>query len=132
MRLYEINTLFWFKVLQLLKKSAYKNRCYFWAVFPYIWPECEDLLRKSPYSVRIQESKNLKKLRIWPLFTKCMFMQNIIAIFGKYSKSQVKLYGSRAFLKAENSAVENILYLNHYTFPFDSHINPFMPEVHIT
>ena len=30
-----------------------------------------DLLRKSPYSVRIQENKDQKKLCIWKLFTQC-------------------------------------------------------------
>ena len=30
-----------------------------------------DLLRKSLYSVRIQENKDQKKLRIWKLFTQC-------------------------------------------------------------
>ena len=31
--------------------------------------EYGDLLRKSPYSVRIQENEDQKKLRIWALFT---------------------------------------------------------------
>ena len=30
-----------------------------------------DLLRKSPYRVRIQENMDQKKLRIWTLFKQC-------------------------------------------------------------
>ena len=44
-------------------------RSYFWSVFSCIRTEYEDLLRKSPYSVRIKEKKDQKYLRIWTLFT---------------------------------------------------------------
>ena len=40
--------------------------CY---VFSCIRTEYGDLLRKSPYSIRIQENTDPKKLRIWTLFT---------------------------------------------------------------
>ena len=43
-------------------------QCFFWSVFSYIRTENGDLLRKSPYSVRIQENTDQKKLRIWTLF----------------------------------------------------------------
>ena len=46
-------------------------RIFFWSVFSYIRTEYRDLLRKSPYSVRIQENADQKKLRIWTLFTQC-------------------------------------------------------------
>ena len=42
-------------------------RSFFWYVFSRIKTEYGDLLRKSPYSVCIQE--NAEKLRIWTLFT---------------------------------------------------------------
>ena len=41
----------------------------FWSVFSCIPIEYGDLLRKSPYSVRMQENTDQKKLRIWTLFT---------------------------------------------------------------
>ena len=43
-------------------------RSFFWFVFSCIRIEYGDLVRKSPYSVRIQENTNQKKLRIWTLF----------------------------------------------------------------
>ena len=43
----------------------------FWSVFPRIWAEYGDLWNKSPYSVRIRENMDQKKLRIWTLFTQC-------------------------------------------------------------
>ena len=46
-------------------------RSYFWSVFSCIPTEYRDLLRKSPYSVGIQENTDRKKLRIWTLFTQC-------------------------------------------------------------
>ena len=44
-------------------------RGFFWFVFFRIRTECGDLLRNPPYSVRIQEIMDQKKLRIWALFT---------------------------------------------------------------
>ena len=38
---------------------------FFWSVFSCIRTEYGDLLRKSLYSVRIQENMDQKKLRIW-------------------------------------------------------------------
>ena len=46
-------------------------RSFFWSVFSCIWTEYGDLLRKSLYSVQIQENADQKKLRIWTLFTQC-------------------------------------------------------------
>ena len=44
-------------------------RSFFWSVFFCIRTEYGDLRSKSPYSVRIQENTDQKKLRIWALFT---------------------------------------------------------------
>ena len=44
-------------------------RSFFWSVFTCIRTEYGDLLRKSLYSVRIQENTDHKKLHIWTLFT---------------------------------------------------------------
>ena len=44
---------------------------FLWSVFSCIRAEYGDLLRKSPYSVRIQENTDQKKFRIWALFTQC-------------------------------------------------------------
>ena len=50
-------------------------RRFFWYVFSCIWTEYGDLLCESPYSFRIQENKDQKKLRIWTLFTQWLFRQ---------------------------------------------------------
>ena len=42
---------------------------FFWSVFSRIWIEYGDLLHKPPYSVRMRENTDQKKLRIWTLFT---------------------------------------------------------------
>ena len=46
-------------------------RSFFWSVFSHIRTECGDLFGKSPYSVRIRENTDQKKLGIWTLFTQC-------------------------------------------------------------
>ena len=54
------------------RRDCVKNlqiRSFLWSVLPRIWPEYGDLLRKSPYLVRIGENTDQKKLRIWTLFT---------------------------------------------------------------
>ena len=44
--------------------KSFQVQSFFWSVFSCIWIECGDLLRKSQYSVRIQENKDQKKLCI--------------------------------------------------------------------
>ena len=44
-------------------------RSFFRSVFSSIWTEYGDLWLKSPYSVRILENTDQKKLRIWTRFT---------------------------------------------------------------
>ena len=46
-------------------------RSFFWPVLSCIKTKYGDLRSKSPYSVRIQENTDHKKLRIWTLFTQC-------------------------------------------------------------
>ena len=47
------------------------NRVFFCSVFSHIGTEYGELIRKSPYSVRIWENTDKKKLRIWTLFSEC-------------------------------------------------------------
>ena len=44
------------------------NTEFFWSVFSCIPTEYGDLLRKSPYSVQIQENADQKELRVWTIF----------------------------------------------------------------
>ena len=62
--------IFFSKCAQYHVKSVQIRR-FFWFVFSCIRTEYGDLWSKSPYSVRIQESTDQKKLRIWTLFTQC-------------------------------------------------------------
>ena len=58
-----------------LKSFALGEKCpnteNFWSVFSCIQTEYGDFLRKSPYSVRIQENTDQKQFVIWTLFTQC-------------------------------------------------------------
>ena len=49
----------------------WNNETFFWSIFSCIRTEYEDLLHKSPYSTRIQENTDQKKLHNWTLFTQC-------------------------------------------------------------
>ena len=57
-------------------KSSLREKCpnteYFLLRIFCIWTEYGGLRSKSPYSVRIQENTEQKKLRIWTIFTQCM------------------------------------------------------------
>ena len=48
-------------------------RSFFWSVFSGIRAECGEIIRISPYSVRMWENTDQKELRIWTLFTQCWF-----------------------------------------------------------
>ena len=49
-------------------KSA-QIRSYFWFVFSHIWTEYGEIRSVSPYSIRMRENMDQKKLRISTLFT---------------------------------------------------------------
>ena len=51
--------------------KSVKIRSFFCSVFSRIRTEYGDLRSKSPYSVRIRQSTDKKKLYIWTLFTQC-------------------------------------------------------------
>ena len=59
-----------------------KYGVFFWSVFSCIRTEYGNLLRKTPYSVRIQENTDQKKLRIWTLFTQWAACYWVAQIFG--------------------------------------------------
>ena len=72
--------------------KSVQMRSFFWPVFSCIRTEYADILRKSPYSVRIQENTDQKKLRIWTLFTQCEarnFNQRILKVYLKYTSHTV-------------------------------------------
>ena len=48
------------KHFSALRKKTVQIRGNFWSVFSCIWTEYGDLRRKSPYSVRMQESTDQK------------------------------------------------------------------------
>ena len=48
-------------------------RSYFWSVFSRIWTKYREILRTSPYSVRMRENTDQKKLCVWTLFTQYIF-----------------------------------------------------------
>ena len=47
--------------------KSVQTRYFFWSTFSSIRTEHQDVLRKFPYSVRIQKNTDQKKLRIWTL-----------------------------------------------------------------
>ena len=76
--------------LSILSSTAWKVLKY---GFSCVQTEYGDLLRKSPYSVRIQENTDQKKLRIRTLFTQCL-------VYGA-SESHLWNYSSGIFEKSE-------------------------------
>ena len=54
-------------------------RSFFWSVFSSIWTEYGEILRISPYSVRMQEITDQKKLLIWILFTQWWHLRKLAA-----------------------------------------------------
>ena len=59
---------------------------FFWSVFSCFQTEYGDLLPKSPYSVRIQENTDQKKLRIWTLFKQYLPSSYRMSVTYKFSK----------------------------------------------
>ena len=72
-------------------------RSFFWSVFSCIRTEFGDLLRKSPYSVRIQENTDQKKLRIWKFFTQCFFVSSSTCLNFLLKKNYVCFFVENLF-----------------------------------
>ena len=60
------------KSLIMVSLQNYQIRSSFWSAFSCIRIEYGDLPSKSPYSVRVQENTDQKKLRIWTFSTQCV------------------------------------------------------------
>ena len=52
-------------------------RSFFWPVFSRIRTEYGEILRIYPYSVRMRENTDHKKLRIWTLFRQCASSEDL-------------------------------------------------------
>ena len=67
--------------VQLFWKSKNHFQCvksvqlqsFLWSVFSRMWTEYREILCISPYSVRMQENTDQKKLCMWTLFPQCLF-----------------------------------------------------------
>ena len=57
--------------------KSVETRNFFWSVFSRIWTEYGDLLHKFPYSVRMRENTDQKKLHIWTLFKQWCFAKEV-------------------------------------------------------
>ena len=68
-------TIYWNIVFDPSPLHCHSDKCVqmrFWFVFSRIRTEYGEMLRISPYSVRMRENTNQKKLRIWTHFTQCV------------------------------------------------------------
>ena len=72
---------------------------FFWSLFFCIRTEYGDLRSKYPYSVRIQENTDQKKLRIWTFYTQCI----ITLLCPEFSK-----YGNRNLVVLKNSQLSDL------------------------
>ena len=63
----------WPVIVKISLREKCPNTEFFLARIFRIRSEYGEILRISPYSVRMREDRDQKKLRIWTLFTQCMF-----------------------------------------------------------
>ena len=87
-----------------------QRRSFFCSVFSCIPTEYREIQSISPYSVRMRENTDQKKLRIWTRFTQCMSYAQFIKM---YYENQ----------RLNNSYLIEILFKNANT---DSHFRPFL------
>ena len=53
---------------ETLRENCPNTEFFFWSVFSGIWTEYGEILRISPYSVRMRENMDQENFRIWTLF----------------------------------------------------------------
>ena len=75
--------------------KSVQTRSFFWSAFFRIRTEYRDLLRKSPYSVRMPGNTNQKIFRTWTLFTLCQgnWLLNLLQ-FTSFNLIFPKVFGS--------------------------------------
>ena len=61
---------------------------FFWSVFCHICTEYGEILRISPYSVRMRENTDQKKLRVWTLFTQWVLKKTLLSEKNEMWKSK--------------------------------------------
>ena len=67
-------------------------RSFFWSAFSRIWTEYGDLRSNSPYSVRIRENTDQRKLRIWTLFTQWTWLVKLTLTVHQSSLLDCQLF----------------------------------------
>ena len=87
--------------LNPFQAKSVQIRSYFWSVFSCIRTEYGEILRISPYSVRMWENTDQEKLRIWTLLTLC------------WSKLTIPIYRVAHFISLY--ILPNILKLSPYS-----------------
>ena len=69
--------------------KSVQMQSFFWSVFSHIWTEYAEVRSISPYSVRMRENTDQKKLRIWTLFTQWM-RNKASVVFYEYREIGIK------------------------------------------
>ena len=82
---------------------------FFWSVFSHIRTEYGEILRISPYLIRMQENVVQKKLRIWTLFTQWLVLQLQIELNESW-KVYLSLWSWR-LLKPNRNLLSNFISL---------------------
>ena len=96
------NRLIWSIILRkhfskdICKKFSKREKCpyleFFWSVLSRIWEEYREMLRISPYSVRMPKNYGLENLRIRTLFPQCSHTQFLSFMICRC----LKFYGGSA------------------------------------
>ena len=112
---------------QILNKKLLTAVLHFEAFYPNTnaWLYCINiliptyyLLRKSPYSVRIQENTDQKKLRIWALFKQCIFI--LICQPQQITQNDLNLY-KNGYPQEKSFSKKDLLQIET-TLPSDMHV----------
>ena len=82
-----IQSVLWYNILQCIGKK--EIRFYTLKFIAALCEKCPNmeffLVRIFPYSVRIREHTDQKKLRIWTLFTQCRCKENILCYISYWT-----------------------------------------------
>ena len=87
-------------------------RNFFWSVFSRIRTEYGEIRSISPYSVRMRENTDQKKLRIWTLFTQCKDTE----LNDTVSILTLKSTPERRILWTQNAKRERICLINWHNY----------------
>ena len=108
-------------------------RTFFWSVFPRIRTEYGEVRSVSPYSVRMRENTDKKKLCIWTLFRQCQGL--LLELVPVFDELVYRVVSSKIIIKVcrnfkEDLHINSVKQMSENQYYFENHLFQTLIDIH--